>query len=76
MNEIKHIQAEIDMDTYDNLRHLSQIRKTPLKETIREAVVEYIKRHEDDLMEDSLFDIVGSFTSKECNWSERDDWRE
>ncbi|HUV83732.1 MAG TPA: hypothetical protein VMW53_11770 [archaeon] len=64
------------MDTYNNLKHLSQLRKTPLKETIREAVVEYIKRHEDDLMEDSFFDVVGSFATKEGNWSERDDWRE
>ncbi len=76
MNKIKFIQAEIDMDTYDNLKHLSQLRKTPLKETIREAVVEYIKWHEDDLMEDSFFDVVGSFATKEGNWSERDDWRE
>ena len=76
MNKIKHIQAEIDMDTYDNLKHLSQLRKTPLKETIREAVVEYIKRHEDDLMEDSFFDLVGSFATKEGYWSERDDLRE
>jgi hypothetical protein len=28
------------------------------------------------LMEDSLFGIVGSFRTKEGNWSEREDWRE
>ena len=64
------------MDIYDHLMHLSKLRNTSLKETIHEAVVEYIKRHEEDIMEDPFFDVVGSFATKEGDWSERDDWRE
>ncbi|MCX9011350.1 MAG: hypothetical protein OIN66_09530 [Candidatus Methanoperedens sp.] len=30
----------------------------------------------EEITKDSLFDIVGSFRTKEGNWSERDDWRE
>jgi len=76
MTEIKHIQTSIDMDTYDHLRHLSMVRKKSLKETIQEAVMEYLKKHEGEVMEDSFFRIVGSFKTREGNWSERDDWRE
>jgi len=46
MTEIKHIQTSLDMATYDHLRHLSDIKKKSLKETIQEAIKEYIKRHE------------------------------
>lgn len=76
MTEIKHIQTSIDMVTYGHLRHLSEVKRKSLKETIKEAIVEYLKRHEKEIMKDSLFDIVGSFSTKEGNWSERDDWRE
>jgi hypothetical protein len=76
MNKIKHIQAEVDMDIYDHLRHISQLKNISLKETIHEAVLEYIKRHEENINDDSLFDVVGSFATKEGNWSERYDWRE
>lgn len=76
MTEIKHIQTSLDMLTYDNLRHISDIKKMSLKETIQEAIKEYLKKHERDIMKDSLFDMIGSFKTKEGNWSERDDWRE
>ncbi|MBU4374422.1 MAG: hypothetical protein KJ714_08325 [Euryarchaeota archaeon] len=76
MTETKHIQTSIDMVTYDHLRHLSLVKKTSLKETIKEAINEYLKRHEGEIMKDSLFGIVCSFKTKEGNWSERDDWRE
>ncbi len=76
MTEIKHIQTSIDMVMYDHLKHLSLIKKKSLKETIQEAIIEYLKRHEEEVIKDSLFDIVGSFKTKEGNWSERDDWKE
>ena len=76
MNTTKHIQTEIDMDVYDHLMHLSRLRNISLKETIREAVVEYIRQHEDDVEHDPFFNIVESFETREGNWSERDDWRE
>ncbi len=36
----------------------------------------YLKKDEAEVMRDSFFRIVGSFKTKEGNWSERDDWRE
>jgi predicted nucleic acid-binding protein len=73
---IKHIQTSIDIVTYDNLRHLSQVQKKSIKETLQEAIKEYLMKHEKKIMDDSFFNIVGSFKTKEGNWSERDDWRE
>jgi hypothetical protein len=64
------------MVTYDHLKHLSKIKNKSLKETIQEAIKEYLGRHEKDLMSDSLFKIVGSFKTKEGDFSERDDWRQ
>ncbi len=76
MTQLKHIQTSIDMITYDHLRHLSEVKKKSLKETIQEAIKEYLKRHEEDIKKDTFFNIVGSFATREGNWSERDDWRE
>lgn len=76
MTAIKHIQTNIDMVTYDHLRHLSRIKNKSLKETIQEAIKEYLGRHEKELMSDSLFKMVGSFKTEEGNFSERDDWRQ
>ena len=75
MTSIKHIQTNIDMVTYDHLRHLSRIKNKSLKETIKEAIREYLGRHEKEIMSDSLFRLVGSFRTDEGNFSERDDWR-
>jgi len=47
-----------------------------LNETIQEAIKEYLKNDENEIMTDSLFDIIGSFKTKEGNWSERDNWRD
>ena len=75
MTTIKHIQTSLDMVTYDHLRHLSRIKNKSLKETIKEAIREYLGRHEKEIMNDSLFRMVGSFKTDEGNFSERDDWR-
>lgn len=75
MAATKHIQTNIDMVTYDHLRHLSRIKNKSLKETIQEAIKEYLGKHEKELMSDSLFKMVGSFKTREGNFSERDDWR-
>ena len=64
MTEIKHIQTSLDMVTYDHLRHISEIQKKSLKETIQEAIKEYLKKHEGEIMKDSLFGIVGSFSTQ------------
>lgn len=76
MTANKNIQTNIDMVTYDHLRHLSRIKNKSLKETIQEAIKEYLGRHEEELKSDSLFKMVGSFKTKEGDFSERDDWRQ
>ncbi len=76
MTAIKHIQTSIDIITYDHLRHLSRVQKKSIKETLQEAIKEYLMKHERKIMKDPLFNIVGSFKTKEGFWSERDDWRE
>ncbi|MBU4076084.1 MAG: hypothetical protein KKD46_03755 [Euryarchaeota archaeon] len=75
MTAIKHIQTSLDMVTYDHLRHLSRIKNKSLKETIKEAIREYLGKHEKEIMNDSLFRLVGSFRTDEGDFSERDDWR-
>ena len=35
---------------------------------------EDLKKHDSEIMKDSLFDIIGSFKTKDDKWSERDDW--
>ena len=76
MTANKHIQINIDMVTYDHLRHLSRIKNKSLKETMQEAIKECLRRHEEELKSDSLFKMVGSFKTKEGDFSERDDWRQ
>ena len=76
MTTIKHIQTSIDIVTYDHLRHLSQVQKKSIKETLQEAIKEYLMRHEKKISDDPFFNIIGSFKTKEGIWSESDDWRE
>ncbi|MCX9014466.1 MAG: hypothetical protein OIN89_06700 [Candidatus Methanoperedens sp.] len=52
------------MNKYNQLRYISEVKEMPLKETIREALLKYIKRHEKHVMKDSLFSIVGSFSTE------------
>ncbi len=47
-----------------------------LKRTFAKASKKYSKGHDKETAKDSFFDIVGSFKTKEGNWSERDDWKE
>ncbi len=75
MTATKNIQTNIDMVTYDHLIHLSRLKKKSLKETIKEAVFEYLQRHEKEMMSDPLFKMVDSFRTEEGDFSERDDWR-
>ena len=46
-----------------------------LKDVVREAIKEYVKKFEEEIERDSFFKIIGSFETKEGNWSERKDWR-
>jgi len=47
----------------------------PLEEIVKDAITEYISKYENDVEKDAIFKLIGSFETKEGNWSERDDWR-
>ncbi len=75
MSEIKYIQTEIDRTTHALLKNISRHESKSLKEAVREAVADYIEKYESEMEKDTAFKIIGSFETKEENWSERDDWR-
>ncbi len=76
MSEVKNIQTKVDEVLYSRLRHLSESRRKTIKESVREAISEYLQRHEGRIKDDPIFKLVGSFETKEGNWSERKDWRD
>ncbi len=75
MSEIKNIQAKIDMALYARLRNMSRIEGKSIKEIMKNALSDYLSRHEGQIKDDPLFKVVGRFETKEGNWSERKDWR-
>jgi len=76
MSNVKHIQTEIDLNLHAKLMSISKHKNMKLKEIVREAIVEYVKKIEKEIENDPFFKIIGSFETEEGNWSERDDWRE
>ena len=75
MLDIKNIQTKVDMHTYLRLKRVSNFNGQSLKQTIQEALIEYIKRQEGRIEKDPAFKMIGNLATKEGNWSERDDWR-
>ena len=75
MLDIKNIQTKVDMHTYLRLKRVSNFNGKSIKQTIHEALIEYIKHQEGKIEQDPAFKMMGSFATKEGNWSERDDWR-
>jgi len=76
MEEIIHIQTEVDRDLHAKLLSMSRHTGRKLKEIVREALEEYVKKFEEEVEKDPIFDVIGSFETKEGDWSERDRWRE
>ncbi len=78
MSEIKNIQAKIDEVTHALLKSISQRKNMPLEDIVKDAIREYIRKHEKEaeIEKDAIFELIGSFETKEGDWSERDDWRE
>ena len=60
MTTIKHIQTSVGIVTYDHLRRLSQVQKKSFKETLQEAIKEYLIKHEKKISDDPFFNIIGS----------------
>ncbi len=76
MSEVKNIQTKVDEILYSRLRHLSESQGKTIKESVKDAISEYLQRHEGRIIDDPIFKLVGSFETREGNWSERKDWRE
>lgn len=75
MSEVKNIQTKVDKALYARLKHLAEVEGKSIKEIVKRAISEHLQKHEGELKKDSLFKLVGSFETKEKNWSERKDWR-
>ncbi len=77
MSEIKNIQMGVDEATHTMLKRISQRKKMPLEDIVKEAITEYIRKYEKgvEVEKDAIFELIGSFETKEGDWSERDDWR-
>ena len=77
MSEIKDIQMKVDVITHNLLRSISQRKNRPLEDIVKDAIQEYIRKYEKEveIEKDPIFELIGSFETKEGDWSERDDWR-
>ena len=75
MGIVKHVQTDVDYELHAKLISISKLKGMKLKDVVREAIKEYVKKFEEDVERDTFFRIIGSFETKEGNWSERDDWR-
>ena len=75
MSEIKDIQMKVDAITHDLLKSISQRKCRPLEEIVKDAIQEYIRKYEKEveIEKDAIFELIGSFETKESDWSERDD---
>lgn len=65
----------MDKESYARLKYISEFERRTIKEIVREAIAEYIAKREGDIKKDPFFKLIGSFKTKEGNWSERKDWR-
>ena len=78
---IKNIQMKIDVVTHDLLKSISLRKNVSLEDIVKDAIKEYIRKYEKEIEveveveKDAIFKLIGSFETKEGNWSERDDWR-
>ncbi|NQE04575.1 hypothetical protein C5S32_01775 [ANME-1 cluster archaeon GoMg1] len=57
---------------------MSQRKNLSLEDILKDAITEYIRKYgkEVEVEKDAIFELIGSFETKEGDWSERDDWRE
>ncbi|MEN4018388.1 MAG: hypothetical protein PQ975_00675 [Methanobacterium sp.] len=78
LEEILVGTMKVDEVTHNQLKNISQRKKMPLEDIVKDAITEYIKKYEKEVEveKDAIFELIGSFETKEGDWSERDDWRE
>ncbi|HJH26760.1 MAG TPA: hypothetical protein C5S37_08305 [Methanophagales archaeon] len=77
MSETKNVQMNVDEVTHNLLKSISQRKKMSLEDIVKDAIAEYIRKYKKgvEVEKDAIFELIGSFETKEGDWSERDDWR-
>jgi len=75
MEKTKHNQTEVNENLHAKLLGISHHKGKKLKEVVREALEEYVKKFDKEIDSDPIFNIIGSFETREGDWSERDEWR-
>ena len=77
MSEIKNVQMKVDEVTHTLLKSISRRKNLSLEDIVKDAIMEYIRRYEKEgeIEKDAIFQLIGSFETKEGDWSERDDWK-
>ncbi len=73
--KMRYVQTEVSTDIYSRLVGIARSRGTSLKEQMRRALEEFIVRYEGEPEKDPIFSLIGSYESREGNWSTRKDWR-
>lgn len=75
MGEIRLIQTDVDEILYAKLVRIARQKGKKVEEVVIEALEEYAKSFGESIENDTISGIIGSFETKEGNWSERDEWR-
>lgn len=72
--EVKHVQAELPLRTYEALADLAKRRGKSIKALTQEAVERLIER-ENDPSSDPLHEFIGSGDRSPGDWSQQKGWR-
>ncbi len=78
MSSTKHVQTEIDESLYSMLKALSLREKRPIKEILRDAIEEYLRKNanltEEEISKDPIWDAFGVVSLKGKRTSHDEDW--
>lgn len=70
----KIVQTELDGDTYERLKRLSDQEDTSLKDLTRTAIAEYVRRHLRHAPDDPLFTATPGTGSRETDAGSTDEY--
>ena len=78
MSSTKHVQTEIDESLYSMLKALSLREGKPIKEILRKAIEEYLRRNagitEEEVERDPIWKAFGVVELKGKKTSHDEDW--